>query len=103
MLQGSSTELSTIYTVLNQVQKMCEVIGQKDAVITFDQAIYSKARQTQWFSPDEFKKTVIRLGGFHIALNFLALLEKKYLNSGLQDLLIESGVYAGGGGAQRRL
>lgn len=93
MLQGSSTELSTIYTVLKQVQKMCEVIDQKDAVITFDQAIYSKARQIQWFSPDEFKNTVIRLGGFHIALNFLALLGKKYRN---EDLLIESGVYAGG-------
>ena len=96
MLQGSSTELSTIYTVLKQVQKMCEVIDQKDAVITFDQAIYSKARQIQWFSPDEFKNTVIRLGGFHIALNFLALLGKKYRNSGLEDLSIESGVYAGG-------
>ena len=77
MLQGSSTELSTIYTVLKQVQKMCELIGQRDAVITFDQAIYFK-------------------GGFHIALNFLALLGKKYRNSGLEDLLIESGVYAGG-------
>ena len=98
MLQGSSTERSTIYTVLNQVQKMCEVTGQKDAVITFDQAIYSKARQIQWFSPDEFKNTVIRRGGFHIALNFLALLGKKYRNSGLHDLLIESGVYEGGGG-----
>ena len=104
MQQGSSTERSTIYTVLKQVQKMCEVIGQKDAVITFDQAIYSKARQIQWFSPDEFKNTVIRRGGFHVALNFSALLGKKYRNSRLEDLLIESGVYAGGhnGGCDER-
>ena len=37
-----------------------------------------------------------RSSGFHTALNFLALLGKKYRNSGLEDLLIESGVYAGG-------
>ena len=33
------------------------------------------------------------MGGFHIILNFLALLGKKFENSGLEDLLIESGVY----------
>ena len=96
MLQGSSTELTTIYTVLKQVQKICESVHQKDAVITFDQAIYSKAKQIQWSLPDEFKDTVIRLGGFHIVLNCLALLGKKYQNSGLEDLLIESGVYGAG-------
>ena len=36
------------------------------------------------------------MGGFHIALNFLSLIGKKYSNSGLDDLLIESGVYAAG-------
>lgn len=36
------------------------------------------------------------MGGFHIALNFLALLGKKYQNSGIEDLLIESGVYGSG-------
>lgn len=45
---------------------------------------------------EEFSDTVIRLGGFHIALNFLSLLGKKYQSSGLEDLLIESGVYAAG-------
>ena len=37
---------------------------------------------------------VIRMGCFHIALNCLSLLRKKYTSSGLDDLLIESGVYA---------
>ena len=38
----------------------------------------------------------IRMRGFHIALNYLALLRRKYAQSGLEDLLIESGVYAAG-------
>ena len=37
---------------------------------------------------------MLEWGGFHIALNFLSLIGKKYTNSGLDDLLIESGVYA---------
>ena len=39
---------------------------------------------------------VIGMGTFHIAFNFLAIIGKKFLNSGLEDLLIESGVYAAG-------
>ena len=55
-----------------------------------------KAKQIQLKFPENFKNTVIRMGGFHIALNYLSLLGKKYANSGLEDLLIESGVYAAG-------
>ena len=35
-------------------------------------------------------------GVFHIALNFLSLLGKKYAQPGLEDLLIEYAVYAAG-------
>ena len=77
-------------------QKICEAMGQRDSVITFDLHLYAKAKQLQMRYPNEFKSTVIRMGGFHIALNYLALLGKKYAQSGLEDLLIESGVYAAG-------
>ncbi len=36
------------------------------------------------------------MGGFHIALNYLAVLGKMFDNCGLEDLLVESGVYASG-------
>jgi hypothetical protein len=96
MIEGSSGEFSTIYTVMKHAQKICSNLGQFDTVITFDLAIYMKAKQIQMKFSDEFSDTVIRLGGFHIALNYLSLLGKKFQNSGLDDLLIESGVYAAG-------
>ena len=96
MIEGSSGEFSTIYTVMKHAQNICSNLGQLDTVITFDLAIYMKAKQIQMKFPDEFSDTVIRLGGFHIALNYLSLLGKKFQNSGLDDLLIESGVYAAG-------
>ena len=96
MIEGSSTELSTVYTVMKHAQTICASLGQLDTVITFDLAIYAKAKQIQMKFPEEFSNTVIRLGGFHIALNFLSLLGKKFHSSGLEDFLIESGVYAAG-------
>ncbi|KAK3754205.1 hypothetical protein QZH41_003312 [Actinostola sp. cb2023] len=88
MIDGASTEFSTVYTVLKYAQKISSTLGQEDTVITFDLLIYMKAKQIQWRYPDEFQYLVIRMGGFHIALNFISLIGKKYLNSGLDDLFI---------------
>ena len=85
-------DYSTVYTVLKTVQKMVTAVGQSDCVITFDLAIYMKAKEIQWRLAEEFKDTVIRMRGFHIVLNFLAVIGKMYDNSGLEDLLIESNV-----------
>ena len=62
--------------------------------ITFDLPLYANAKQLQLKYPEEFKNTVIKIGGFHVALNYLSLRERNYANSGLEDLQIESGVYA---------
>ena len=49
-----------------------------------------KAKQIQRRLANKFSDVVIRMGTFHIALNFLVIIGKKYLNSGLEDLLIEN-------------
>ena len=95
--EGSSTVFSTIYTVSKHAQAISGIVGQTDTVITFDQASYTKAKQLQWRFSDEFSKVIIRVGGFHIATNYLALMGKKYASSGVDDLLVESGVYGAGG------
>ena len=40
-----------------------------------------------------FESMVIRMDGFHIAMNYIVVLGKKYQSSGIDDLLIESGMY----------
>ena len=96
LIDGASTEFSTVYTVLKHARAISNIMGQEDTVITFDLAIYVKAKQIQWKIPNKFSDVVIRMGTFHIAFNFLATIGKKFLNSGLEDLLIESGVYVAG-------
>lgn len=93
MINGSPTEFSTVYTLMKAVQSMMASLGQKDSVITFDLAIYMKAKEIQWRLKEEFEDTVLRMGGFHIAINYLALLGKKYEMSGIEDLIVESGIY----------
>ena len=96
MIHASSTEFSTIKTVMKKAQNICTSFDQKDVVVSFDLAIYSKAKQIIWKYPDEFPDTLIRLGGFHITLNFLAVLGKRYQSSGIEDVLVESGAYGPG-------
>ena len=93
LIPGSSTDYNTIYTVLKMVQEMVRNLGQEDCVITFDLAIFMKAKEIQWRYAETFSDVVIRLGGFHIILNYMSLLGKKYQDCGLEDLLIESGLY----------
>jgi hypothetical protein len=87
------TEWGTVYTVMKTVQTMMRSLGQKYSVLTFDEGIYCKAKEIQWRNKDEFQDTVLCLGGFHTTMNFLGLLGKRYDNSGIEDILIESGVY----------
>ena len=92
LIRASPTEYLTVYTVLRTVSKMMRSLKQETSVITFDLAIYTKAKEIQWKYNNEFKNTVIRLGGFHIVLNYLAVIGKMICNSGIEDLMIESGI-----------
>lgn len=42
-----------------------------------------RAKEIQWHFPEEFDGMVIRMGGFHIALNYLAVIGKTFEDSGL--------------------
>ena len=93
MLPANSVEYSTIYMVMTVLQKQIERLSQENSVITFNENIYAKAKEIHWRRPDEFKKLIIRMGGFHIALNFLSVIGKGYSESGFEDILIEADLY----------
>ena len=92
-IAGSTSEYSTIYTVMKTIHDISAILGQTKSVVIINLTIFSKAKQIQWRHPDEFKHLVIRMGGFHIALHFLSVIGKKFEESGIADLLMESGLY----------
>jgi len=58
LIDGSSAELSTIYTVLKHAQAINTTMGQGDTIITFDLAIFVKAKQIQWRFANKFSDVV---------------------------------------------
>ena len=61
--------------------------------VTFDEDICATAKQIQWTVSPEFHNMVLRLGGFHKAINFLGVIGKRMEESGIDDLCTESGIY----------
>ena len=70
MIPKPPKDCSVVYSTVKTVQKIISKTSQVNTVITFDEAIYCKTKEIQWRFSDEFADTVIRMGGFHIAMTF---------------------------------
>ena len=71
---------------------MADQLGQEDCIVVFDQAIYAKALEIVWQNAHQFQRIVLRLGAFHTASMFLAIIGKRFAEAGLADILVESSV-----------
>ena len=80
--------MDRVYTLLDLSVNMTKRIQQETTVIVVDQAIYAKALEVIWKRSDEFKSVVLRMGAFHRAYNFLAVIGKRFEGSGLHDHLL---------------
>jgi len=60
--------------------------------VTFDKALYNKARMLQWTRTDECKDLIIILRGFQTQMTFSKVIEKYMESSVLSDICVESEV-----------
>ena len=51
--------------------RVAEILSQQYCILTCDQAIYDIALGLQSKKPQKYQKLILRMGGFHIAKNFL--------------------------------
>ena len=97
-IEAPSTDLATVYTVLNRGKAVTLHLGQPFQVHTFDQQLYALAQQVKWARSLEFPNLTIRLGGFHTVCTFIACIGRIWGDSGLKDmmpsLMAEPGIYA---------
>ncbi|XP_070537990.1 uncharacterized protein [Ptychodera flava] len=96
VIDASPTEMSTVNTVLVKSIDVINKLNLPSGVLVMDQAIYSKAQQIRWQNQEFESRLVLRLGEFHTAMSFMAVIGKQYKDAGLEDLMIESGVSAQG-------
>ena len=90
VIPASPTELSTVYVMLRKSISVADTLQQEDVVVTLDQAIYAKAQDIVSKHCDEFKRITLRMGGFHVACTFLAVIGLRFGDAGLRDLMVES-------------
>lgn len=88
--------MSTVYTLLQYAKEVAVKTGQPDVVVTLYQAIYAKAQDILWSKCDEFSNVVLRMGAFHTAMTFMAVIGKHFADAELASLMVESGVLASG-------
>ena len=90
---GSPTDWSNLYENLKICQDISAVISPSSkTIITLDLQLYSKALQLQ--ARNEVKSNFIfRLGELHIVFAFLHAMGKYIECSGLDQILVEAGIY----------
>ena len=94
IIPAPAHDMDTMMTVMLHCQGIARKLGAQSTVLTLDQALYCKAKQLVWLHPDRFNDATVRLGGFHIALNFLGVIGSHFDQCGLADIWVESAIYS---------
>ena len=93
LILAPAHEFDTVWTVINRSRKISQQLGQPYSVVTFDEALYWRAKELIWHH--KCSDAIVLLGGFHMAMNFSQVIGQHYKESGLEDILIESGILSG--------
>ena len=96
IIEASPTDVATVKAVLNDSIDYADSLQLDSIMVVFDQAIYAKAQQIRWSDSALQNRLVIRLGEFHTAMTFLAVIGKRFALSGLEDVLVEAEIVAQG-------
>lgn len=92
MYPKTPTRPDVVKTSLDYFVSMSLKLGQPKTVITCDQAIYDILKGLVVKEAERYKNVIVRLGGFHIAQNFLGSIGFFVKESGIEDLLVSSGI-----------
>ena len=84
-----------MFEILNQSEEIRKRLCSPAIVAVMDQAFYAKTAKIAW-KQDQFSSIVLRMGTFHTICIALSILGKRFEDSGLKDIFIESQVVAEG-------
>lgn len=96
MINAPATELSTVLEIPDQAEQIRQELKLQQIITTMDQAQYAKASEILWKHSDLYKHIIIRMGTFHTILTVLAILGGGFLDAGLRDIYIDSGLVVQG-------
>ena len=94
ILQAPADENNTVATVLNQMQRLSNHLGQTFTIIIADQPLYSSSQELVWSQPDNYKNVMLMMGDLHITFSFLRAIGQHMEGVGIDDIWVESGAFA---------
>ena len=95
-IDAPATNMSTVFEVLSQSQRIKNSLKLNTIVVVFDQALYAKATEIKWKHSEQFGDVILRMGAFHTICMFLGIIGKRFQDAGLRDLCVESQVIVEG-------
>ena len=95
IIMASPTDYSTIYTSMMQLQEIVNSLGYQHFTIYFDLSYLSKALEVVWSHLDGFNRVIHCMGGM-LLMSVIATVGHIYGDSGIRNLLHESGLNACG-------
>lgn len=90
MYPEAPTNANVVETSIDYFMQVTSKLGQDKTVVTCDQAIYDIAKGLAKKHPGKYSSLILRLGGFHIAENFMGSIGFFMKESGIEDVLVES-------------
>lgn len=90
IIQAPAHDLDTLNTVVLRCKHVARELGQNHEVITVDEALYCKLMELKWANADYMDHLIVRLGGLHTAMKFMAVIGKHIQSSGLLEAWVES-------------
>ena len=99
-----------MYTILKNATDTVDIleyeagfpeIERPSVAITVDQAVYAKAVEicNNPRIKDHIDRIILRMGGLHVSMPFIAVIGRCYASVGLRDVLIEADILACGCGS----
>ena len=71
-------------------------LGLSHTVVTQDEAVYEISYTLRKNNPQEFPGLILRLGGFHLLMNYLGAVGKFMTGTGLKEMLVKGGIILDG-------
>lgn len=88
----SPTSADVVEKSVEYCMEVTQKVGQEFTVVTCDQAIYEIVLGLQKKKTRKYEKLILRMGGFHIAQNYLGAIGCLMKGSGIEDILVEADI-----------
>ena len=95
-IDSPATDLKTAFEVLCRASEIRDRLNSKAVACVFDQSFYAKAMEVVWKNRQLFKHLIIMMGGFHLIMMLLGVIDTRFSDAGLRELPIESDAIAEG-------